>query len=211
MTAYCSRGLRRCPRWQADAALALLGHGFAELLHQRRVIVEKLQVPVDIRAVTKLGDREDARPVCAELGGVVWGDGEPVPEPLLLCDFLREVIAQEVAEEERFWYRFPVTPYNASQLSAYRSRVFAIAEFRNGSDVDRYLKLLDDYAALVEQLSETMAEQRKRGIRLPAWAAPEAAATVRGHAEASPALVVAPDRVIELGPGQAGRLADGVA
>src|SRR5450755_3909435 len=95
MTAYCSRGLRRCPRWQADAALALLGHGFAELLHQRRVIVEKLQVPVDIRAVTKLGDREDARPVCAELGGVVWGDGEPVPEPLLLGDFLREVIAQE--------------------------------------------------------------------------------------------------------------------
>ena len=125
--------------------------------------------------------------------------------------FLRDHLAQEVAEAERFWYRFPVTPYNASQLSAYRSHVFAIAEFRNGSDVDRHLKLLDDYAALVEQLSETMAEQRKRGIRLPAWAAPEAAATVRGHADASPALVVAPDRLIELGPGQAGRLADGVA
>ena len=125
--------------------------------------------------------------------------------------FLRDHLVQEVAEAERFWYRFPVTPYNASQLSAYRSSVFAVTEFRNGSDVDQYLKLLGDYAALVEQLGETMAEQRKRGIRLPAWAVPEAAATVRGHADASPALVVAPDRVIELGPGQAGRLADGAA
>jgi uncharacterized protein (DUF885 family) len=125
--------------------------------------------------------------------------------------FLRDHLAQEVAEAERFWYRFPVTPYNASPLSAYRSHVFAVAEFRSGLDVDRYLKLLDDYAALVEQLSETMSAQRKRGIRLPAWAAPEAVATVRGHAGASPALMVTPGRVLELSPGQAGRLADGVA
>ena len=125
--------------------------------------------------------------------------------------FLRDHLVQEVAEAERFWYRFPVTPYNAAPLSAYRSQVFAIAEFRNGSDVGRYLKLLDDYAALVEQFGDTMAEQRKRGIRMPAWAAADAAATVRGHADAAPALVVTPDRVIELGPGPAGRLADGVA
>jgi hypothetical protein len=89
--------------------------------------------------------------------------------------FLRDHLAEEVAEAERFWYRFPVTPYNAYPLSAYRSHVFAVAEFRGGLDVDRYLKLLDDYAALVEQFSETMAEQRKRGIRLPAWAVPEQA------------------------------------
>ena len=125
--------------------------------------------------------------------------------------FLRDHLAQEVAEAQRFWYRFPVTPYNAYALHAYRSEIFAVAGFGDGSAVDRYLKLLDDYVALVEQLGETMAGQRKRGIRLPAWAAPEAAATVRGHAAASSALVVAPERVAGLAPGQAGRLADGVA
>jgi uncharacterized protein (DUF885 family) len=125
--------------------------------------------------------------------------------------FLRDHLAQEVAEAQRFWYRFPVTPYNAYPLHAYRSEIFAVAGFRDGSDVDRYLKLLDDYAALIEQLGETMAGQRQRRIRLPAWAVPEAAATVRGHAAASPALVVAPNRVAGLAPGPAGQLADGVA
>jgi hypothetical protein len=50
----------------------------------------------------------------------------------------------------------------------YRSEIFATAELRTASDADRYLKLLDDYVAVIEQLGETMAGQRSRGIRLPA-------------------------------------------
>ena len=50
--------------------------------------------------------------------------------------FLRDHLAQEVAEAQRFWYRFPVTPYNAYPLYAYRSEIFAVAGFRDGSDVD---------------------------------------------------------------------------
>ncbi len=95
MTAYCSYGLRYRPPWQADAARALPGHGFAELLDQRRVIAEQLQVPVDVRAVAEPGDREDFRPVCVERVGVVRRHRKPVPEPLRLGDFLREVITQE--------------------------------------------------------------------------------------------------------------------
>lgn len=126
------------------------------------------------------------------------------------AEFLGDHLAQEVAEGERFWYRFGVTPYNAYVLSAYRSEIFAVAELRNAPDVDRYLGLLDDYAALIEQLGDTMSEQRKRGIRLPAWAVEEAKATVRGHAEASPELIVTPDRLAELAAGPAGRLTDGM-
>jgi uncharacterized protein (DUF885 family) len=125
--------------------------------------------------------------------------------------FLRDHLEQELAEEQRFWYRFPVTPYNALALSSYRSEIFATAELGAASDVDRYLKLLDDYVAVVEQMGETMAGQRTRGIRLPAWAVPEAAATVRGHADASSELVVPPARSAGLAPGPAGRLADGVS
>ena len=71
MTAYGSGGLRHRPHRQADAALALSGHGFAELLDQRRVIVEQLQVPVDVRAVAEPGDRE--APGSADRNAVACG------------------------------------------------------------------------------------------------------------------------------------------
>jgi uncharacterized protein (DUF885 family) len=124
--------------------------------------------------------------------------------------FLRDHLEQEAAEAQRFWYRFPVTPYNASPLGGYRSDIFMAAELGTAADVDRYLKLLDDYVALVEQLSATMAAQRARGIRLPAWAVPAVIETVRGHAGAATELIVPPDRRTGLAPGPAGRLTDEV-
>jgi uncharacterized protein (DUF885 family) len=57
--------------------------------------------------------------------------------------------------------------------------------FTTAADADRYLNLLNDYAALVEQIGDTMQAQRERGIRLPAWAVPAAMATIRGHAGAA--------------------------
>jgi len=123
--------------------------------------------------------------------------------------FLRDHLEQEAAEARRFWYRFPVTPYNALPLSLYREQVFAAAELTTAADADRYLSLLNDYAALAEQIGDTMQAQRERGIRLPAWAVPEARATMRGHAGAAASLLVSSDRRAALAPGPAGRLADG--
>ena len=62
MTAYRSLGLRHRPRRQADAALALPGHGLAELFDQRHVIIEQLQVPSTSEpsrnpATAKISDR----------------------------------------------------------------------------------------------------------------------------------------------------------
>jgi uncharacterized protein (DUF885 family) len=124
--------------------------------------------------------------------------------------FLRDHLQQEAAEAQRFWYRFPVTPYNASALGAYRSEILAVAGLSTAADADRYLELLDDYVALVEQLGKTLAAQRARGIRLPAWAVAAVMATVGGHADASAELMVAPERLTKLAAGPAGRLADGV-
>jgi len=125
--------------------------------------------------------------------------------------FLRDHLEQEVAEAERFWYRFPVTPYNALPLSTYREEILGAAELADAADADRYLSLLDDYTALVEQVGDTMQAQRERGIRLPAWAVPEAVATMRGHASAADGLLVSADRRARLRPGPAGRLADQAA
>jgi len=123
--------------------------------------------------------------------------------------FLRDHLEQEVAEAQRFWYRFPVTPYNAMPLSLYQEEVFATAELASAGDAERYLSLLTDYAVIVEQIGGTMRAQRERGIRLPAWAVPEAVATMRGHADAASGLLVASDRLAKLAPGTAGRLSDG--
>jgi len=125
--------------------------------------------------------------------------------------FLRDHLHQEQAEAQRFWYRFPVTPYNALPLSTYREEIFEAAELATAADAGRYLSLLNDYAALVEQIGGTMRAQRERGIRLPAWAVPEAVATIRGHAGEAGRLRVAADRCAHLPPGPAGRLTDGAA
>jgi uncharacterized protein (DUF885 family) len=125
--------------------------------------------------------------------------------------YLRDHLEQEAAEAERFWYRFPVTPYNALPLSMYREKIFEAAELATAADADRYLRLVNDYAALVEQIGDTMQAQRKRGIRLPAWAVPESLATMRGHAAAASSLLVTIDRCARLAPGPAGRLTDGVS
>jgi uncharacterized protein (DUF885 family) len=125
--------------------------------------------------------------------------------------FLRDHLEQEVAEAERFWYRFPVTPYNSMPLSLYRSEIFEAAELATAADAERYLSLLDDYAAMVEQIAGTMRARRERGIRLPAWAVPEAVATMRGHADQAGRLLLTADRCARLAAGPAGRLTGGAA
>ena len=125
--------------------------------------------------------------------------------------FLRDHLQQEVAEAERFWYRFPVTPYNSMPFSEYREEILQAAELVTAADADRYLSLLNDYTALVEQAGDTMRAQRERGIRLPGWAVPEAMSTMRGHAAAAEGLLVTSDRCAALAPGPAGRLTDAVS
>jgi len=132
-------------------------------------------------------------------------DALPAAEDWLLAAFLRDHLTQEVREAERFWYRFPVTPFNLLPLSTYREQVFDA--FVWPGDVDRYLSLLDDYVAIVAQLRVTLAEQRKRGIAVPRWAVDTVVETVRGHAGTD--LVPAPDRVAVLAPGPRARLVDG--
>ena len=124
--------------------------------------------------------------------------------------FVADHLSQEIAEEQRFWYRFPVTPYNAFPLTSYRSDIFAVATFTTRSDVDRYVSLLDDYAGYVRQLGDTMAGQRARGIQLPAWAVPDCIATIRANRDACADLRVDDDRATALGTGTTGVLNDHV-
>jgi uncharacterized protein (DUF885 family) len=100
----------------------------------------------------------------------------PADEHSLAAEFLRDHLSQEIAEAGRFWYRFPVTPYNAMLLAGYRELV------------ERDAGLLRGYIAVVEELTNTLHEQRLRGITLPGWAIGSAVDTVHGHAEAAAGL-----------------------
>jgi hypothetical protein len=48
--------------------------------------------------------------------------------------FLRDHLEQEAAEAHRFWYRCPVTPYNAMPLSVYREEIFEAAALATAED-----------------------------------------------------------------------------
>ncbi|MFL6076235.1 MAG: DUF885 domain-containing protein [Mycobacteriales bacterium] len=150
-----------------------------------------------------------ARAALADLsvvdGAALGGDDR------LTLEFLRDHLTQEVAEAERFWYRFPVTPYQSYVLSDYRAEVLAGAPLASAADADRYLRLLADYAAVVEQFHDTLTEQRRRGIALTGWAAEAALRTMRAHGAASAVLVPGPDRLTGLPPGPASRLVDRAA
>ena len=67
-------------------------------------------------------------------------------------------------EAERFWYRFPVTPFNLLPLSTYREPGVSTPSCGRVRST-RFLGLLDDYVAIVAQLRVTLAEQRERGAR----------------------------------------------
>ncbi|MGA8117447.1 MAG: DUF885 domain-containing protein [Actinocatenispora sp.] len=123
--------------------------------------------------------------------------------------FVRDHLAQEVAEAERFWFRFPVTPYNVMVLADYRDDVLGRLPLVDAADVARYLGLLDDYVGVVREMRATVEQQRRRGIRLPGWAMSAALDAVRGQADSTAGLVPGADRSASLAPGPAGRLRDG--
>ncbi len=125
--------------------------------------------------------------------------------------FVRDHLTQQVAEQQRFCYRIPVTPYNVSVLGDYRGDVFGALPLADVADVERYLRLLDDYVEVVVQLRVTVAQQRQRGVMLPGWALPTALDAVRGQAAASTELLPTPARCGRLGAGAAGQLRERAA
>ncbi|MFC0627539.1 DUF885 domain-containing protein [Kribbella deserti] len=94
-------------------------------------------------------------------------------ETRIAAGFLQDHLEQEVAEEDRHWYRFGVTPYYSMQLGFYRSDLPHLA---------------GNYVQVVEQLARNLDEQRARGIRIPSWACGIVIDTMRSYAAATPEI-----------------------
>ncbi len=193
--------------------MSLIEQAWARVLDRDPVLAMRLGRPVDalpsggieMVAADATGARHDlAR----------WARLDDAPRAdldRLSAAFVRDHLAQQVAEEQRFRYRIPVTPYNVSVLGDYRSDVFGALPLDDVTAVERYLGLLDDYVEVVVQLRVTVHEQRQRGIMLPGWALAAAVDAVRGQAAASTELLPTPARCGRLGTGAAGQLRDGAA
>lgn len=118
-----------------------------------------------------------------------------------ILDRLARIDAAKLSEDERvtlailkwrqqlaidglphFWLRSPVTPYNSA------ARTTALV-FKQITDNAQYVKLLDAYARYVDQLTDVVREQQRRGILLPKAEIPLVRgmfAAMRRNPEASP-------------------------
>jgi uncharacterized protein (DUF885 family) len=78
---------------------------------------------------------------------------------------------------EHFWPQFQVTPY-ASRLFPVHLALAAFA-FDGAEDLERYLRLVDEYPAFVDGLTSVLLEQQRRGILLPKPELPLVRASLR--------------------------------
>ncbi len=71
-----------------------------------------------------------------------------------------------IGAKRYYWLGQHLAPY--SQPFAYALQIFSTYSFKNAADVDRYFKLLNDYAALADSVRTFAQGQHQRGIILPA-------------------------------------------
>ncbi len=125
-------------------------------------------------------------------------EAELTHEEQLSLWILREEAREQVEAPGYYWLTFPVTPY-ASPMRAVL-QVFMTFRFRAPEDVDRYVRLMGDYASLLGAMEKKLRAQAGRGIVLPKDEIPQVAglfAAAAGPPEQSP-FRVAPARVASL-------------
>jgi uncharacterized protein (DUF885 family) len=124
-------------------------------------------------------DASDATTLLDELAAI---DGTGLDhDHHLTREVLRHLAEERVRQPGDHWLHFSVTPYNSAEFTYYAGEVFGSYRFDQPADGDRYQKLVSDLAARVRQMAATMAEQDRRGIRLPAPALRGTLATLEGH------------------------------
>lgn len=161
-------------------------------------------LPVDAIPAGSLAEAEEdadfARATLAELAALPAAGGED----LLTREFLEQQLGTACEGPLGWWASFPVTPYVASGLAWCVQQVFQPFRFEVAADVDRYRKLLGDYARGLHAARARLEAQAARGWRIPQPALPGVLATLRGIERLALAVLpVPPARFGVLGEGAA--------
>jgi uncharacterized protein (DUF885 family) len=98
----------------------------------------------------------------------------------LTLALLRDQAEETVGAPAAYWHLFLVTPYDAPFGGVHAA--FTSFTFASPADLERYLRLLHAYAAMVEQLRQHIEGQAARGIRLPKAEVDVAVAMLRAFA-----------------------------
>ena len=111
---------------------------------QKGIAVTRIptETPAEIAA-----DAAFARDQLTRLAGLEQADLDN--QRAVTAGVLRSLLAEQVRAEEDHWFSFPVAPYSSMHLSLYVDQLLAPFTFANRDDVDRYLQLVRDYAAVV--------------------------------------------------------------
>jgi len=125
-------------------------------------------------------------------------------EQWLLSRLLEHTYDQGQHAAEDYWLNFAVTPYSGGQTVLGVHRILGAQKLATKEDLDRYLKLMDEYTALIDQLTAKTVAQAERGIRVPKPALAGVRATITGLRGGAPAaLEVSAERLSGVAPGDA--------
>lgn len=176
-----------------------------ELLEHWRATSAQIQFQSNL-PVTQIEDltfdqaRKDAEFSRAALLRLRAIDLSKLPEDRwVLARLLEHTYDQGAHAAEDYWLTFAVTPYSGAMSVLGVQRVLAGQKFETPDDLQRYLELVGEYAAFIDQMAAKTREQAERGIRVPKPAIPGVRTSLSGlRGGVVAALDVAPTRVSTL-------------
>jgi uncharacterized protein (DUF885 family) len=115
-------------------------------------------------------------------------DGLP-QDQWLLAKLLEHTYETGVHTADDYWLNFLVTPYSGGQTVLAVHQVLRSQTIAGKADLHRYLKLVDEYAAMIDQMAAKTRAQAERGIRVPKAALTGVRATLTGLRGAAPAAL----------------------
>jgi len=124
-------------------------------------------------------------------------------EDVLTLEILRWQAENTIEAEKYYWLAFPITPYVGGQSLNLIHQILGAQRFTSSAELENYLGLVDQYAALLTQMLAKTRGQDERGIRLPKAEIPAVVALFSAHransekifSVASPRLSSLPDSV----------------
>lgn len=114
-------------------------------------------------------------------------------EQWLLAKMLHHSFVAGAQAEEGYWLEFVVTPYGGGFRINEAHSMLAGQPLKSAAERDGFLRLLDSYALMIEQMAAKTRAQADRNIRVPKPAIAAVLATFRGLRASAPE-VLAPAR-----------------
>jgi uncharacterized protein (DUF885 family) len=168
----------------ADAALARL--------REKNALVRMLSgLPVtqldDVTFEAARQDTQFSRDLLLRLNAI---DTATLPEQQwLLAEMLRDTLEQGAQATDDYWFEFAVTPYRAGLRMSPVHTVLSAQPLTTAAERENFLRLLDEYAQLLDQMATKTQSQAERGVRVPQPAVPGTRKTFEGLRASAPAAV----------------------